>query len=176
MAYKPKEKKEPHWKRDFPIRQDDATKITRREFAKFLCLLSGGFAAGNGFILANYFVNGKEPVKDHFVCNVQDVPAGEMIEFSLTGVRGTREIPYILVHLEDGQWRAFDQKCTHLACAVRYVKERNQIQCPCHNGWFNAETGDVIQGPPPRALPQLKVTIRDEKVFVSHFSEHENNS
>lgn len=169
MAYSPKEDNPPNWKRDFPIRQDEATHISRREFAKFLCLLSGGFVLGNGYVLINSFAYPERELEgEHFVCNTSDVPVGSMTMFS---IKGTKEIPYILIHLEEEEWRAFEQKCTHLACAVVYRDEVKKIECPCHNGWFSADTGEVLQGPPPRDLPQLNVVVRDEKVYVTAFKD-----
>lgn len=170
MAYEPKDKDQPHWKRDFPIRMDEATHISRREFAKFLGLLSGGMVLGNGYVVLNSLFAEKEIEGEHFVCNTDEVPVGGMKEFSITD---SKTIPYILIRLSDNQWRAFEQKCTHLACAVRYVDEEKKIQCPCHNGWFNAETGEVIQGPPPRALPQLNVVVKEGKVYVTAYKEPE---
>jgi len=35
---------------DFPYEQVEADHVSRREFAKFLCLVSGGMALGSGFV------------------------------------------------------------------------------------------------------------------------------
>lgn len=149
MDYSPKEENPPIWKRDFPIRQDEATHISRREFAKFLCLLSGGMTLGSGFVVLNSFAfPDKELEGEHYVCTTSEVPLGGMTMFS---IKGNREIPYILIHLSEGQWRAFEQKCTHLSCAVVYRAEVEKIECPCHNGWFSADTGEVLQGQIGRA-------------------------
>ncbi len=156
--------KEPSWKADFPIESKRATHVSRREFAKFLGLLSGAFAVSNGFIVLRAMAFPPEKLEgEQFVANVEDVPVGEMFQFE---VGEEKIIPYILIHLEEDQWRAFAQKCTHLTCAVRYSKEEKKIECPCHNGWFSADTGAVLQGPPPRPLPQLEVVVRDGKVYV----------
>lgn len=156
--------KEPSWKADFPIESKRATHVSRREFAKFLGLLSGAFALSNGFIVIRAMAFPSERLEgEHFVANADDVPVGEMVQFEISG---EKTIPYILIHLEENEWRAFEQKCTHLTCAVRYSKAENKIECPCHNGWFSADTGAVLQGPPPRPLPQLEVVIREGKVYV----------
>ena len=73
----------------------------------------------------------------------------------------------MLIRLNDGSWRAYEQKCTHLSCAVFYDPQTDKIQCPCHNGWFDARTGIVLQGPPPRPLPRLEVVIKGEEVYVT---------
>ena len=164
-----KNKETPHWKKDFPINQEESTHVSRREFAKFLGLFSGALALGNGAIVLNSWAfPEKELEGEHYICDENEVPVGGMKQFE---IRGTKEIPYILIHLEEGEWRAFEQKCTHLACAVRYRADIQQIECPCHQGFFDPRTGVVIQGPPPRPLPQLEVKVADGKVYVKSFKD-----
>ena len=158
------------WKNDFPIRQDEATHVSRREFAKFLCLLSGGMALGNGAIVIKSLAFPNAPLEgEHLVCKASEVPVGEMKQFT---IKGKLEIPYILIHLEENEWRAFEQKCTHLSCAVRYRDDIKKIECPCHKGYFDPRTGVVLQGPPPRPLPQLEAVIKNEEVFVKAVREN----
>ncbi len=158
-----------NWKTDFPVQKEEATHVSRREFAKFLCLLSGGFALGNGLVVLNSVANPKEELQgEHFVCNADEVPVGEMKQFI---VSGNKDIPYILIHLEENKWRAFEQKCTHLSCAVLYRADINKIECPCHRGFFNPDTGEVLAGPPPRPLPQLQVVMKNEKIYVVAYKE-----
>ena len=97
------------------------------------------------------------------VCKLSDVPLGGTFSFVVPGV----PTPFILIHLNDGSWRAYEQKCTHLSCAVFYQPEADKIQCPCHNGWFDARTGSVLQGPPPRPLPHLEVVVKGEEIYVT---------
>jgi len=164
--------KEPNWKSDFPIETRRVTHVSRREFAKFLGILSGAFALSNGFIVVRAMAFPDKPLEgEHFIVNASEVAVGEMFQFE---IEGSKTIPYILIHLEENEWRAFEQKCTHLTCAVRYDKEVNKIECPCHNGWFSADTGQVLQGPPPRPLPQLEVVIKEGKVYVKEFTENQN--
>ena len=162
----------PNWKSDFPIESKKATHVSRREFAKFLGLLSGALALSNGAIVIKALAFPSKPLEGlHFICNKNEVPVGEMYQFE---IEGDEIIPYILIHLEEDQWRAFEQKCTHLACAVRYRADIHKIECPCHNGYFDPETGNVLQGPPPRPLPQLEVVIKDDKVYVKQMPESQN--
>jgi len=154
----------PNWKSDFPIQQKKATHVSRREFAKFLALFSGTLALANGVIVIRSLLFPAKPLEgEHYVCQETDVAVGQMFQFK---IEGTETVPYILVHLEESEWRAFEQKCTHLTCAVRYREDLKKIECPCHHGFFSADTGDVLQGPPPRPLPQLQVVIKDGKVYV----------
>jgi len=148
---------------DFPIERTEAEHVTRREFAKFLCLVSGGMAVGSGWVAVKdkifppFTFDG-----ERFVCNVEDVPVGGTHPFRLEGSR----IPFILIRLTDGSFRAYEQKCTHLSCAVYYSPDKNKIECPCHHGFFDANDGKVLAGPPPRPLPHLEVALRDGAVFV----------
>jgi cytochrome b6-f complex iron-sulfur subunit len=159
----------PNWKSDFPIRQDEATHVSRREFAKFLCLLSGGMALGNAGIVIKAFAFPHQPLKgEHLVCSASEVSVGEMKQFVITG---GLEVPYILIHLEENEWRAFEQKCTHLSCAVHYRSDIKKIECPCHKGYFDPDTGVVLQGPPPRPLPQLEVVVKEDKIYVKAMEE-----
>ena len=38
--------------------------------------------------------------------------------------------------------------------------------CPCHRGMFDAKTGAVLSGPPPRALDPLPVRVVEGAVQV----------
>jgi Rieske Fe-S protein len=61
--------------------------------------------------------------------------------------------------------RALDSTCTHLGCRTRYNTETNQIECPCHGGVYDT-TGQVIAGPPPKALATLATRLDGDRVLV----------
>jgi len=154
----------PVWKTDFPVKQDESTHMSRRKFAKLLCVISGGLVAGTGVIAVKSFLNSKAKIEgEHFVCEVSELPVGEMKSF----IVAENKTPYILIRLTEDKWRCFEQKCTHLSCSVLYRSDLKKIQCPCHEGAYDPETGEVLQGPPPRPLPQLSVIIRDNKIYVT---------
>jgi len=153
-----------NWKKDFPIHKQDAAQVSRRDFAKFLTLVSGGLMVGSGLVAAKAILLPKEEVEgEHFVCDIKDIPVGGTKAFLIKN----STIPYILIHLEDGSFRAYEQKCTHLSCAVYYQPGSGQIICPCHEGHFDAKTGDVLAGPPPRPLPSLNVIVKDQAIYVT---------
>ncbi len=155
-----------NWKKDFPIHKQEAAQVNRREFAKFLTLVSGGLMVGSGLVAAKAILDPKEEVEgEHFVCNIKDIPVGGTKAFLIEG----SSIPYILIHLEDGSFKAYEQKCTHLSCAVYYKPGSGQIICPCHEGHFDAKTGDVLAGPPPRPLPKLEVMVKEQSIFVQAY-------
>ena len=149
---------------DFPIERVEAEHVSRREFAKFLCLVSGGMAVGSGWVAVKDRLYPPHRIQgEAFVCKTSDVPLGGTQPFTVSGSK----TPFILIHLNDGNWRAYEQKCTHLSCAVFYQPAADKIQCPCHNGWFDARTGNVLQGPPPRPLRRLDVVVKDQEIYVT---------
>src|SRR5206468_12379376 len=66
----------------------------------------------------------------------------------------------ILVRSLDGSYHAFGQKCTHLSCPVYFDRSNQRLECPCHEGAFDALTGNVLHGPPPRALDGIQLDVR----------------
>lgn len=152
-----------NWKKDFPILKQQASNVSRRDFAKFLTLVSGGLMVGSGLVAAKAYILPKEKVAgEHFVCKKDEIPVGGTRAFVIEG----STIPYILIHLESGEFKAYEQKCTHLSCSVFYKPGTDIIYCPCHNGSFDAKTGEVLAGPPPRALPNLEVFLKGNDIFV----------
>ena len=45
-----------NWKKDFPILKQEATQVSRRDFAKFLTLVSGGLMVGSGLVAAKAYL------------------------------------------------------------------------------------------------------------------------
>lgn len=157
-----------NWKKDFPIRKQEAIQIGRRDFAKFLTFISGGLMIGSGMVAAKAILFPKAKIQsEHFVCKKSDIPIGGTRSFVIEG----SNIPYMLIHLENGNFHAYEQKCTHLSCAVYYAAGTGKIECPCHKGIFDAATGEVLAGPPPRALPKLEVVLKNEEIFVREFAD-----
>ncbi len=164
--------KNENWYKDFPIHKQDSTNVSRRDFAKFLTLVSGGLMVGSGLVAAKAYLMPKKPIKGaHSICAKDDIPVGGTRSFVLEG----STVPYILIHLENGEFRAYEQKCTHLSCSVFYEPGSGKIECPCHKGFFDAMTGEVLQGPPPRALPRLDVFMEDNEIFVKAMPEVNND-
>ena len=151
------------WEEEFPIDHANAELVNRREFARLLVFLSGGMAVGTAWVATKDFLfSPRKLTADHRICGVEEVPVGGMLAFALPG----SDIPYIMIHLTDHEWRAFEQKCTHLSCAVYFSAVSGKIECPCHSGFFDARTGEVLQGPPPRPLPRLAIEARSDGVYA----------
>ena len=140
-----------NWKQDFPIKKEQSQLISRRDFAKFLVFISGGLMVGSGVIAAEALLfPDQKSDKEHFVCKKSEIPVGGTRSFVING-DGT---PYLMIHLEDGSFRAYEQKCTHLSCP---------------RGFFDSPTGEVLAGPPPRALPKLVVVSKGDDLLVKQY-------
>ncbi|WP_218081972.1 cytochrome b6-f complex iron-sulfur subunit [Anthocerotibacter panamensis] len=60
--------------------------------------------------------------------------------------------------------------CPHLGCVVPWNPESGVFQCPCHSSQFDQD-GGLLRGPAPRPLALLRVTIQDDRVFLSPWTE-----
>jgi cytochrome b6-f complex iron-sulfur subunit len=137
--------------------------VTRRDF---LNLLKGtGVVIGAGAVAAPvvaYFYPPKleeMPTEPVLVCPEAELPVGEsrMVKFG--------RYPAIVVHLESGL-KAYSAVCTHFACLVKWNPEMAQLECPCHDGYFSAEDGAVLAGPPPAPLAMLETEVVDGQIYV----------
>ena len=158
---------EPIWRRDFPYTSAGEEAVTRREFARYLVLASGAFAAGTVGIAA--WASARTPRG-----GVPQVPVIALDEVDVGGSHlfryPTAEDPAILVRLGEDEVVAFSQKCTHLGCVV--FPEGNEFECPCHEGFFDIRTGGVVAGPPERPLERITVEVRDDgQVWATGFAE-----
>ena len=139
------------WREEFSVFTSDERYVTRRQFAKFLTLTSLGMFVGNLWVLA----------KAHFA-KTPSFPSVEVGEVDEIPVRGIKLFTYptpkdhcILIRTGEDQYVAYSQKCTHLSCAVYFSAIEDRLECPCHQGFFSVRDGSVLQGPPPRPLPQI---------------------
>lgn len=67
---------------------------------------------------------------------------------------------------EDGRnYIAMSNICTHLGCRVRWIDDRSEFFCPCHNAIFD-KSGEVVAGPPPRPLDQYPVKVENDTLFI----------
>jgi len=68
--------------------------------------------------------------------------------------------PALLIHLQSGQFVAYDAVCTHAGCTVQYDPTQQEIVCPCHGATYDPAHGAaVINGPAQQPLATLHVTI-----------------
>jgi Rieske Fe-S protein len=155
-------RKEPLWQDEFSIHTSDERYVSRRQFTKFLVLTSFGMFVGNVWILMRSLLNRTSVLPEQKICSASQVPVGSVWLFRYP----TEKDPCILVRPDDQTYVAYSQKCTHLSCAVYYAREKNRLECPCHEGYFSVRNGDVLQGPPPRPLPRVMLERRGDNLFA----------
>jgi Rieske Fe-S protein len=64
---------------------------------------------------------------------------------------------------------AYTAICTHTGCeVVEWLADEGVLHCPCHFSKFNPSDGArVVDGPAPRPLPALPLTIADGRLVVA---------
>jgi nitrite reductase/ring-hydroxylating ferredoxin subunit len=154
----------PDWKSDFPVASDEDGYVTRRELTKFLGLTSLSFVIGTLAAVIRKWLWRPADAGALSIARIDDVPVGGYRLFNYP----TPDDPCILVRLEESKFAAFNQRCTHLSCPVHFDAANRQLVCPCHHGFFDAEDGRVIAGPPRRELDRLEVSVEKSKVWVKH--------
>lgn len=156
------EVRDPVWRQDFPLTSVGEDEVTRREFVRYLVLASGGFAVGNAGVALWASLRSINEGEARPIVALRRVPEGTAYLFDYP----TGRDPAILVHLPGGDLRAFSQKCTHLGCVVYYAPDTRRMECPCHEGHFDARTGAVLGGPPQRPLGRIDVEVRNGTVWA----------
>jgi Rieske Fe-S protein len=141
---------------------DDSKPIPRRDL---LNVAVGGsaaaFAVAVGYPVAQFVAPPARPSEG-------PVMVGKLDDFPRDAAKlvTVNDRPVLVIRSGDGQVRAFSALCTHLQCVVSYSSERNQIECPCHRGVYSIG-GQNLEGPPPRPLTELAVTVSEGAVIVS---------
>lgn len=149
--------KERLWRDEFSAFTADERYVTRRQFAKFLTLASLGMFAGNLWILIRSWLWREPQFSPLTVARLGEIPVGGTKQFSFPQPQDH----CLLIRLGENDYVAYSQKCTHLSCAVYYSAGQDRLECPCHQGYFSARDGSVLQGPPPRPLPRVVLHARD---------------
>jgi Rieske Fe-S protein len=149
---------QPAWRQDFPIDWPEDHYVARRDFVKFLTLTSLAFVVGQAWIWAQSWWQrrgGEFPVVQ--IGRLQDIPIGSAKTFQYPGENDW----CILLRVDESTLLAYDQKCTHLSCAVVPALAEGKLHCPCHHGYFDVATGRPVAGPPRRPLPRILVRVRN---------------
>jgi Rieske Fe-S protein len=147
----------PH-QRDFPYDREEEAQVTRREFCNFLGLTSAAFFVGAAGFAGKAANDARQTptFPPYKIAGAEGLAPGSSLNFHYPSPNDSA----ILVRTLDGELHAFGQKCTHLACPVYFERAHQRLECPCHDGAFDARTGNVLFGPPPRPLDPIKLEVR----------------
>ena len=155
-------KKPPKWRSDFPVSWDEDNYVTRREMVKFLALGSVLLAGANAIVAAIPYLQAATTFPEMPVAGAAALSPNQSLTFRYP----TAEDPCLLLKDKEGKLLAYSQVCTHLSCAVIYEESKDVLFCPCHNGYFSADAGRPIGGPPTRRLPRIRLELRGDQVFA----------
>jgi Rieske Fe-S protein len=160
--------KEPVWREQFPIDIPDDEYRSRRDFTKLMGLTSLAFVTGQCFIVAQSMQRrARGPLPEREIARAEELANGQSKVFHYPDEGDA----CVLVRTSKGGYVAYGQKCTHLSCPVIPKPEHGEFHCPCHEGSFDLYTGQPLTGPPRRALPKVKLEIRDGRIFANGFEE-----
>jgi Rieske Fe-S protein len=156
---------QPKWRQDFPIDWAQDEYVSRRDLVKFMVLTSGALAVGQFWIVV------KSALARGDAARLPGMPIASVDELEVGGAKTFSypegSTPRLLVRTGASSFVAYDQQCTHLLCPVVPAVEENRLHCPCHNGWFDLQTGRPVAGPPRRPLPRVTLEVRDGIVFAT---------
>ncbi|MFD3946991.1 ubiquinol-cytochrome c reductase iron-sulfur subunit [Streptomyces sp. NPDC058579] len=128
---------------------------TRRDYLRIVATVSGGLALGGIGVASGILHRHGDSEGAPEVRKIADqLLPGESLAFRYPEEADRA----VAIRMEDGTLAGYSAVCTHLACAVLWRKDRGsegELYCPCHEGIFDARTGAVTAGPPPRALPKV---------------------
>ena len=155
---------QPQWRNDFPIDWPQDEFVARREFTKFLVLTSFAFVVGQVWIVFENFARkrkGKPPIRR--IARAEEIPVGGALVFRYPEAQDT----CIVTRTGPQQFVAYNQKCTHLSCAVVPDLQRGRLNCPCHEGSFELATGVPVAGQPRRPLERITLEIRNGDLYAT---------
>jgi Rieske Fe-S protein len=137
---------------------------SRRDYIRLAVTVSGGLAVGGVAVAGGLFHRhgaGDAPAQ----LIAPSLADGQSVVFSYPG----KDDRAIAIRLADGTLVGYSSVCTHLACAVLWRADRGpegELLCPCHEGVFDARTGQVSAGPPPRPLPKVLLEERTDGIYA----------
>lgn len=143
-----------------------AADLVKRRFLKALIVFAGALVLLPLGRLSAFLLERKSSTTTYLrmkIANTSEVQAGTSILFTYPH----KDRPALLIHLTSGNFIAYDALCTHLGCQIHFDQEpikgwearRDNLFCACHGGVFDPANGEVLEGPPPRPMPKIKLEI-----------------
>ena len=159
---------QPAWRQDFPIDWPQDHYVERRDFMKFMVLTSLALTTGQFWIaMQNWWRRRRGVPEIRQIAALDELPVGGAMTFTYPGPQDD----CLLVRTSDDALVAYSQKCTHLSCAVRPRLQEGLIECPCHKGYFDLQSGRPVAGPPRRPLSVVKLDVRSGNIYATGIQE-----
>ncbi|HLI88746.1 MAG TPA: ubiquinol-cytochrome c reductase iron-sulfur subunit [Ktedonobacteraceae bacterium] len=149
------------WRTEFPYPWDEDEVVTRRDTLRFLLGGSGALFLATGVLAIIGNLPSGPGVKAVPIAKVGELAENQwkVFDFPDQYAQG------ILINLPGKGLVAYSDVCTHLSCAVVY-EGNGKLHCPCHEGLFDATTGNVLAGPPTRPLPLIQIAIHGDTIYA----------
>ena len=71
----------------------------------------------------------------------------------------------IVLHPDEKNYKAFENKCTHMGGQVSYRPKDGFMQCPLHGSRFDTE-GNVVKGPAAKPLTEFRTSLDKDQLTV----------
>jgi rieske iron-sulfur protein len=141
--------------------------ILKTVFGTSLLVTLAPFLSWGGYLYRQEAASGR--IRQRLI-NLKDFPPNSKLTFPFpaTGDPMVDSDPFrqcILIHLPNGQLRAYSKVCVHLWCLYDYFTNKGELQCPCHGTVYNADTGVAVNGPaslqpyPTNSLPEITLEV-----------------
>jgi Rieske Fe-S protein len=134
--------------------------VSRRDYLRILVTISGGLTAGAAAVGLGVFPRRTGAAAPALIADA--IPEGAWVQFRYP----TEHDRAIAMRLPGGRLVAYSSICTHLSCAVIPRPAEGVLDCPCHDGRFDATDGSVLAGPPPRPLPVIELEERTDGIYA----------
>ena len=97
------------------------------------------------------------------ICPVDDIKPGNALRVTI------ENHPIALVRLEDGNFRAIDDKCSHgeISLSEGFVEDKT-LECWAHGAKFDLNTGVPLSLPAYEAVKIYEVIIENEEVYIEY--------
>jgi Rieske Fe-S protein len=150
------------WREEFPYHRNADDLITRRDTLRFLVAGSGALFVATAALAITGAVRANPTYPAVAVARLDEVPENAVRVFAYPDQYSQG----LLINLPGKGLVAYSDACTHLSCAVLYQPENRRLFCPCHDGLFDAYTGNVLAGPPTRPLPVIELQVRGDVIYA----------
>lgn len=101
----------------------------------------------------SYVSNPSSQTGERLLAKASSIPINQSISFNDPNLG-----PFLLIHLDNGQFVAYSSICTHAGCQVQFNPYAKDIACPCHGAVYNPyNNAQVIAGPAPSPLTRIPI-------------------
>lgn len=103
--------------------------------------------------LPSYVSNPGSQAGERLLAKASSIPVNQSIS-----INDPTFGPFLLIHLDSGQFVAYSSICTHAGCQVQFDPYSKDIACPCHGAVYNPyNRAEVIAGPARFPLQQIPI-------------------